>query len=173
MDEIIEEFKEESSQLVQNLIEILENAEDNPGSSEKLEEYGQKVDRIMGSAKTMVMTSDEPGEFEMIGQYAELCKSIGYKGSQIQNNESLYNVTVGLLFDATESLEGLINKIGQKSSFSKDEVMSQPFLERLKWLSTQFDDSYRSSLKLGSEEAGPEKVQIKSIDDILESFFKS
>ncbi|NQZ00651.1 MAG: hypothetical protein HRT45_08285 [Bdellovibrionales bacterium] len=176
MDEIVEEFKEESRSLVQDLMEILESVEDDPEQNKGLEEFGQKVDRIMGSAKTMVMTCEvesEAAEYELIGQYSELCKSIGYKGSQISGNQDLVNITVGLLFDATETLEKLIELVGTDKSLQRDEVLSGPFLERLKWLSTQFSDDLRGSLALEKTEDSPKQEDFKSIDEVLDKFFKS
>lgn len=176
MDEIVQEFKDESLTLVEDLIKVLEAVEDDPSSSPQLEEFGQKVDRIMGSSKTMEMAVEDSGRYALIGNYAELCKSLGYKGSQIENNESLVNVTVGLLFDATETLQTLIESVDAQSTPELEEVFSAPFLERLKWLSEQFGDEYRASLALdkGSENkpGQNDSVKFKSIDEVLDNFFK-
>jgi hypothetical protein len=144
-----------------------------PTQNQPLEEFGQKVDRIMGSAKTMEMTCDNPDEFEMIGRYAELCKVIGYKGSQIDNNAELVNVTVGLLFDATETLEKLIEMVGKDHTMERGQVISEPFLERLKWLSTQFSDDLRSSLALDKSPSTGSSQGFNSIDEVLDKFFKA
>ena len=77
------------------------------------------------------------------------------------------------MFDATETLEKLIELVGTDKSLQRDEVLSGPFLERLKWLSTQFSDDLRGSLALEKTEDSPKQEDFKSIDEVLDKFFKS
>ena len=56
-----EGFKEESLELIEELLEILESVEEDITQNERLEEYGQIVDRIMGAAKSFA--ASEPMRF--------------------------------------------------------------------------------------------------------------
>lgn len=148
MDEILREFKSESMELVQQLLAILEEAEEDSSKVKTLDTYGQLVDRVMGGSKILDLQTPGSKAMSLIVTYSELCKALGYKGSQIQNNENLYFVTIGLLFDATEMLEKLVQSIGESESLSSDDVINQHFIDRLKWLDEQFDETFRSSLAL-------------------------
>ncbi|MCB0408332.1 MAG: hypothetical protein KDD34_09020 [Bdellovibrionales bacterium] len=173
MDEIIKEFKSESEGLVQHLLAILEEAEGDFSKVRSLDTYGQIVDRIMGSSQTIAVMNPDQTTVATIGKYAELCKSIGYMGSQIQNNIELYNVTVGILLDGTEMLEQMLNSLDDKNNKTVDDFMTDRFLERLVWLAGQFDGSYRASLST-EKRSDSEMVGSQSeIDALIAHFSKA
>lgn len=154
MDEILVEFKEESSELVEKLIDILDQAEDDYSQRSQLEEYGQIVDRIMGGAKSMEMALDTGVEgLDKIGKYADLCKAVGYKASQVDDNEQFYNVVVALLQDATEMLEEMIDALGTSKQKDVKDLLSNTFLDRLHWISGQFKEGLRASVATNAEKA--------------------
>ena len=164
MDELISEFQSESKTLIGQLIELLESIESDYSQYKRLEEYGNIVDRIMGAAKTMAEAM--PGlknSLDSIGQYSELCKTVSYKGSQVSNNESLYNVVVALLLDATEMLQDMVTNIGDHALVDVKKVLSKTFLDRLRWISQQFDENLRSSVDI------KQKTNQASIEDLLKS----
>lgn len=150
MSEMISEFKTESKSLMTQMTDILEDLEGDFSKKQKLEDYGQLVDRIMGGAKSLVLIlDDEPIEkekMERAGQYAELCKMVGYKGSQIENNPEFYNIVVALLLDATETLDRLIDNLGNNKKSELKEVVTNTFLDRLKWVSQHFPSHVRGSV---------------------------
>lgn len=164
MDEIISEFQSESKELVGQLIEVLETIEGHYSRYKELEGYGQMVDRIMGAAKSLAL---EPGDYkdtmEMIGRYAELCKIVSYKASQVGNNESLFNVVVALLLDATEALQEMILGLSKSSKINMKEVLTKTFLDRLRWVSEQFDANLRSSVGVAKT------MSQNDIDQVLKS----
>lgn len=175
MDEIIEEFKSESHELVQHLLSILEEAEDDFTKVRSLDTYGQIVDRIMGGAKTIAVTDPSLTTVEAIGKYSELCKAIGYKGSQIKDNVQLYNVTVGVLLDGTEMLDEMLDGMVVGNEKSVDDFMTSHFLERLTWLAGQFGDEYRSSVEIRSDKKDDKKEMIGSqseVDALIAHFSK-
>ena len=53
MREIVDEFCNESGELLEHLRDTLDKFEDDPESPKLLEEFGQTVDRIMGASKTL------------------------------------------------------------------------------------------------------------------------
>ncbi len=171
MDEIIKEFKSESHELVQHMLAILEEAEEDFTKVQSLDTYGQLVDRIMGGAKTIAISDPQLTTMEAIGKYSELCKAIGYKGSQITDNEQLYNVTVGVLLDGTEVLDEMINSLRGGSEKSVDDFMTGHFLERLTWLANQFGDEYRASVDIEKKDTNQTMIGSQSEVDALIAHF--
>ncbi len=169
MEDILQEFKDESSELVDQILEILEEAEESYANRKKLEEFGQIVDRIMGGAQSMAMATSNP-LLDQIGKYAQLCKTVGYKGSQIDNDEAFYTVIVAFLLDATEMLQQLIDVVGTGKETSVKEVLSLTFLDRLQWIAQKFDNNIRGSVATSADKKEDKKKQSQEdIDALLKS----
>ncbi len=163
-DPIVEDFITESKNILVDLNEALEHAEGGGKYSSHLETYGQMVDRILGGAKTLAMTM-EGGHptIEKIGDYAGICKAVGYKASQIKNNEGFYSVCVALLMDATEILEEMLNMLESDQPINAKDVISKTLIERLKWVSSKFSAEYRESVAVKRQP----KMNQDEIDSLL------
>ncbi|MEQ1665459.1 MAG: hypothetical protein ABL927_08805 [Bdellovibrionales bacterium] len=159
MDEMLALFKEESTSLISELIELLEEIEGDPKQHQRLEQYGQIVDRIMGVSKTISL-SVQNSTLTQIAVYADLCKVLGYQGSQISNNDSFYTTVVAFLFDATEMLENMTNALGTSEEKNLKEFLSSTFLDRLKWISSQFPKNIRTTVGV---EGAPADAKIQNI----------
>tara|TARA_B100000749_G_scaffold280875_1_gene279594 strand:+ start:44043 stop:44567 length:525 start_codon:yes stop_codon:yes gene_type:complete len=168
MDEIIEEFKLESIGLVEELMDILDDIEGQFEDRNQLENYGQVVDRIMGGAKSLAMSLEESGHLEQVGNYAELCKLVGYKAAQIEENEQFYDIVHGLLFDATEMLMLMVRTYNTDSEKDIKELLSTTFLDRLKWVNGHFGENVRGTLKIDSETSQATKSQA-DIDALMKN----
>lgn len=156
MKEVVDEFCEESIQLFNELEEILEEFEDDTTQTEKLEQFGQIIDRVMGSAKTI--GADE------IATFCELGKAIGYKSSQVSDT-ALLEVVCAIMFDSLELLKKMIIQIKEGKSSSFEATSSAAFVTRLKWLKDKFNDIERSSCA-----ADPDaNLSQTSIDDLMNS----
>lgn len=165
--EILKEFQLESQALTEQMLEILESIEGDFSQVKRLEEYGQTVDRIMGGAKSLAMsTTNAEHAIHKIGDYSALCKAVGYKASQIKNNSGFYDICVALLLDATELLEEMINSITENKPKEVKQLLSKTFLDRLRWVSNQFSAEYRASVEV-KENNAPKKLGQSEIDDIL------
>ena len=163
--EILKEFQSESKNLIQQLIEILEACEGDFSQAKRLENYGQTVDRIMGGAKSLAIEIQRPeGYVAKIGDYSALCKAVGYKASQIKDNEQFFEVCVALLFDATEMLLEMVDNLFEIQPNFK-ELFSSTFLDRLKWVSSKFGEEYRSSVDIKKPESN--KLNQDEIDKLL------
>lgn len=163
--EIVEDFVSESKTLIEELIELLENIEGDPTQVKKLADYGNNVDRIMGGAKSLALMAPPDHALHMISDYSALCKAVGYKASQLKNNESFYNTCVAILLDATETLETLLERIHTPSATLK-ETIPQAFIDRLRWVSNQFSAEFRESVdSTGTVNDG--KLAQTEIDDLL------
>ncbi len=166
--EILREFQLESKNLISQLMTILYQCEGNFSQVKSLEAYGQTVDRIMGGAMSLAVTlsSITPEHFiHKVSDYAALCKAVGYKASQIKENEQFYEIAVAFLLDATEMLAELIDKILEVKTSQFKELFSKTFLDRLKWISAQFGAEYRASVDVHKNK--PKKMTQDEIDSLM------
>ncbi|UOF02151.1 hypothetical protein [Bdellovibrio reynosensis] len=159
---IVEDFVDESKTLIPEMLDLLESIEGDFTQVLKLADYGNLVDRIMGGAKSLALMASEDHALHMIADYSAVCKAVGYKASQITANKQFFNVCVGLLLDATETLEVLLENINQSTSELKQNI-PEAFIERLRWVSSQFSEEYKSSVGAGSSQ----KMAQTDIDDLL------
>ncbi|KHD87902.1 MAG: hypothetical protein OM95_11540 [Bdellovibrio sp. ArHS] len=161
--EIVEDFVGESKTLIEELLDLLESIEGDFSQVTKLADYGNNVDRIMGGAKSLAMMVPSDHPLHMISDYAALCKAVGYKASQITDNEQFFDVCVALLLDATETLETLLENIFEDGKTVREKI-PPAFIERLRWVSNQFSEEYSMSVGTGMAE---KKLKQTEIDDLL------
>jgi hypothetical protein len=152
MDEILVEFVGETKSLVEDMTAALEVVEEDPTKVQELERFGQVIDRIMGGAKTIALDFPAIHPIHTLANFAELCKVIGYKASQVHNNSHLITVVVSFLFDATETIEELLRNIEANDVHRMNSVVTATFLDRLKWLTQSFDESLRATVATSSQE---------------------
>jgi len=162
--DIVEGFQTEAKQILNELtlvVEFLENVSTEfPGK--KLAEFAQKIDRIMGTAKTLEMDSpDHPGLIR-IGKLAELCKSLGYSASQLKKPEivplfaAFWADTLDVVSELIESLED------ERKTKTISERFSLVLQKRLTWLSEKINE-------LAKKSGGTGLAQL-DIDSILKEF---
>lgn len=156
---ILDDFIAESLVLVTECIELLESIEDDPSEVVKLADFANRIDRVMGGAKSIALMAPADHALHLIGDYCAICKSVAYQGAQIQNNDQLYKVVVALLLDATEMTEILFEKVDSSVTELKKKF-SITFLERLKWISVQYDELHK-------KKSGGDKLKQNEIDELL------
>lgn len=161
--EIVEDFVLESKTLIEESIDLLEGIEGDFSRVQELARYGNNVDRIMGGAKNLALMADEHHSTHMISDYAALCKAVGYKASQIKDNEEFFNVCLALLLDATEMLEVLFAHIDDTVEVLR-KTIPEAFIERLRWVSQQFSADYAMSVSAGKAE---KELKQSEIDNLL------
>lgn len=164
MKEIVDEFCDESDELLEQLKDILDEFEDDPTQSQLLEKYGQTVDRIMGAAKTLGLSD--------IGDLCQMGKIIGYKGSQAKE-QPLKEVTVGVLFDLSDLLEVLLTNI--RNGETEHDYNIAAFKDRLQWLASKFKHIERASCAFDEKEAnkGARKTTTAELDRLINQFGKA
>jgi chemotaxis protein histidine kinase CheA len=155
MAEIITEFCEESEGIYNELDGILESYEDEP-ESQKLEEFGQIIDRVMGAAKSV--------DAVQTGLYCDLGKSISYKASQSMD-QALLDIVIAVLFDTVEILQSMNKNIESTKEEKVSGINLEAFGSRLRWLADKFKDIQRSSVAIAPQEKKLEDQ--KSIDQLL------
>jgi hypothetical protein len=89
---------------------------------------------------------------------------VGYRGSQIENNLGFSKTVIGLLYDMTEILQTMVERAGTTKSFDLTSPVFLTVLDRLKWVSDQFQSGTRSSLNIGFR---PSKSGLEEIDSLL------
>lgn len=156
---IIKDFTEESLILVDQCIELLESIENDPSEVEKLKDFANRIDRVMGGAKSLALMAPPEHPLNLIGDYCAICKSVGYQGAEIQNNDQFYNIVVALLLDAVEMTKILFDRLDSNVTELK-KVFSTTFLERLKWISFQYDE-------LAKRRNDGQKMGQNEIDNLL------
>ena len=157
MKEIIVEFCDESLELLDELEACLEELEEDPTKTAKLEQFGQVIDLIMGAAKSI--GADE------IATFCDLGKAIGYKSSQIKD-VALLEVVAAILFDAHDLLGRMVDQLKTGNDNGLKSLNTQAFVTRLKWLQDKFKNIERSSVAYKNDK---EVLDQTSIDDLMSS----
>ncbi|MBT3586235.1 MAG: hypothetical protein HN509_15110 [Halobacteriovoraceae bacterium] len=157
MKDIVDDFVNESKQLLDQLEETLEALEEDPNKT-GLETFGQTIDRIMGAAKSIGANK--------IGMYCELGKIIGYKSSQADGPE-LIKLVVPILFDSVEILQGMLDSVSKGKGEVLTEINTEAFGTRLKWLADKFNDIERSSVALESGAVSNKVTGNKELNSLL------
>lgn len=166
MNEQISNFREESEKWIDEALELLENAEESAdlkiSDESLLEEYVQKIDQVVAGAKSLYASQKVPA-LEEISKFTELCKIVGYKGSQIDTQEDLYPLVVAFLLDATEIVAKLIANLEKDQPRALDEIASKTFLDRLKWISEKFEADLSDAPDLDADESAKAHGEIDAI----------
>jgi chemotaxis protein histidine kinase CheA len=139
MDEIVQEFCQESRLILSELDPLLQGLELNPSDFKSLEVFGQKVDRIMGAAKSL--------EFNQMGIISEFCKTISYKSAQSKNTD-LVTIVVAFLFEAVEILEEMFKNLEQNKPGELDPSTIKTIISRLEFISGRLTHIQRASVAI-------------------------
>ena len=133
--DILHHFKTEAFTLfaeLEDLVEDLEEHDEYP--IEQLEEYAQKIDRIMGSAQTIHENDAEIPFVDSIAMICQLCKKIGYSAKN-NPNPGLLPIYSAFLTDCLEVLEELTEHIDQPEKLQDQTAyFSRTLQKRLEWL---------------------------------------
>jgi hypothetical protein len=142
-DELVQEFCQDAKAILAELSPIIESLEFHSPVSGQLEAYGQKVDRIMGAAKSL--------GYESIGSISELCKAVSYKASQ-SKDPHLVRIVTGVLAEATEGLTILVETLEASGSEPGKDPQVIALHSRLNFLQTKLADIQRSSVAVSDPE---------------------
>ncbi|MEK6578454.1 MAG: hypothetical protein AABZ55_04445 [Bdellovibrionota bacterium] len=135
-DSILEIFKVESLKLIGELngvVKVLENSHQ-IFPSELLEEFSQKIDRIMGTAQVINELNPKHLGLKRIGTIAELCKKIGY-GAVEKKDVALLPIFAAFWADTLEVIGELLNALENEKATEKiSREFSEVVQSRLEWL---------------------------------------
>lgn len=162
---ILAEFQSESKKLLQQMKIILEDCGTGAAPALRLEDYGNLVDRIMGGAKSIaVALSVQVHPIHKVSDYADVCKVVGYKTSQIKDHDAFFEICIALLLDATEVLEELILGLMTMKPEDVNSLITQKILDRLRWVAGKFGEDGQVG-RASKDRKG--KLNQKNIDDLL------
>jgi hypothetical protein len=135
--EILQDFGTESKGLLDELETVVEALEDHGGTTfptEKLKEFSQKIDRIMGAAKTLLtMAPGHPG-ISYLARVSEMCKTMGYQAAALQR-APLIPIFAGFWAETIESMRDVLTEFDEGSDGrSVVEESSTRLQGRLGWL---------------------------------------
>lgn len=150
MADLMNEFKSESEDLVNQMIGILESCESGASGPVAMEDFGQLADRMMGGARQLVSNlGGDHSSLTSVAKFTQLCKLLGYKASQLGPTSALLPVSVGVLLDASEELRTMIVNLKEQDG-GGSAVVSTALLERLKWLNEQFGANIDGGVPMSS-----------------------
>lgn len=146
-NEILDLFLEESTALIHEMEEIVEKIEDSTSRfpRQELEDYSQRIDRMMGAAKIIALEYSNTGKshpgLERIARISELCKALGYKAASL-GNQALVPVFAAFFADAIDVIKGLMTHLENLEESEKQaKAFSSTLEKRLEWLVTKIGKS--------------------------------
>lgn len=169
--QILSQFIAESKSLVIEALGILEEVEADPRKLSRLLDYANRVDRIMGAAKSLATMVSEDHALHILGNYTGVCKAVGTRGAQIVvQKPQFFDVTISFLLDATDLIGDLMERIHEPASKLREEI-SDTFVDRLRWLSDLYreDSLVTTESRSRSSVASSVVVGSKSTDLIKEA----
>lgn len=137
--EIVDGFREEANQLMAELTAVIEQLEtpsvDFP--SALMAEFAQKIDRIMGAAKTISLMDPDHMGLVRIGSLAEICKRLGYQAAETKNPK-LVPIFAAFWADVIETIQGMLDTLGDATACAGIAKSFGGVLQkRLEWLAKQ------------------------------------
>ena len=158
--DIIQHFQVEAYKLFDELDDLVEDLEEHDAYPiEELEDFAQKIDRIMGSAETIHANDPEVAFVDSIAIICRLCKKIGYSAKN-NPNAALLPIYSAFWADCLEVLGELTKSIKSPQNLADQTAyFTRTLQKRLEWLLE----------KLKSENPEEEVVNQADIDALLKS----
>lgn len=135
--EILDDFRKESAQLLGELEKVVSDLEDNDGKEfpeEQLKEFSQKIDRIMGAAKTILVMDPGHEGISFLANISEMCKTMGYQAAALRKT-ALVPIFAGFWAETVETMLEILKHI-DASAPTRELIQSSSAViqKRLAWL---------------------------------------
>lgn len=135
--EILDQFRMETIGLIRELQKIAEHMQE-AGISEfpeaDLKEFAQKIDRVMGAAKSLDMISPGNAGLRLIGTLGDTCKTVGYQAAALQRH-SLTPFFADYCQLVLDLISKLVISLGDEAALTTLVETNVPKLQgKLKWL---------------------------------------
>ncbi len=164
--EILTDFQAEAKGLLDELTAVVETLEEagDEFPSAALEQFAQKIDRIMGAAQTLEQLEPGHAGLQRIGSIAQVCKRLGYKAAEYKT-AALVPLFAAFWADTIDVLVDLVDTLGNAEENKAKASAFAPVLQnRLTWLGERVQS-------LGKSSGADLKSQLE-IDKILAGFTK-
>lgn len=186
--EIIDNFKQETNELLVGLNDIIEELEDTLEEPDHefpeklLENFSQQIDRIMGAAATIAMMEPDHPAMTPITKLSELCKKMGYNAIAAKQSNAV-NLFAAFWADVVEILSKIVNSFEEEDKVRQIVEKETPFLQkRLEWLYAKIPklvydkdkaEEPATEQKAETKKAPEKKKQSQTeIDDFLKSLLR-
>lgn len=130
--DILGYFVEETSQLLQELsatVEAIEDSEEFPENG--LREFAQKIDRVMGAAKSL---GGQSAGVVFIARVSEACKTMGYQAAALKRS-NLIPIFAAFWAETIEILSEVVEQLADAEACAATvEKHSSRLQNRLAWL---------------------------------------
>ncbi len=157
--EIISSFKDEAKLILDDVKVTLENLEEEQGSfpKELLEEFGNKLDRLMGTAQTFSTMHPSYKPFDQIGKFSALCKATAYKASTLKSLK-LVPIFAAFWLDTVDIIEEILENLEDENKLKEVTKNYIPVLQkRLMWLAQQIINQSKAN------GGGPEMINVDGL----------
>ena len=167
--DILADFQAETKGLLEELEETVEKLETqvNVFPSAELEQFAQRIDRVMGAAQTLNQFDPNHLGLKRIGAIAQLCKKLGYTASQLKM-PGLVPLFAAFWADTLEVLGELVDACADEAKTKQlTDSFSSVLQNRLTWLS----EKVQKMAPAGTSGGAPLSAQL-DVDQLLASFGK-
>jgi hypothetical protein len=167
--DILADFQAETKGLLAELEDVVEKLEEQVTvfPAGELEQFAQRIDRIMGAAQTLAQFDASHQGLKRIGGIAQLCKKLGYTASQLKL-PALVPIFAGFWADTLEVLGELVDAVGDEAKTKQlTDSFSSVLQNRLTWLSEKVQKLAPAGISAGA----PLSAQL-DVDQLLANFGK-
>ena len=135
--EILNDFRAESFGLMDELEEVVGGLEDSGEGKfpeAQLKNFSQKIDRIMGAAKTLLTLAPAHQGITFLANVSEMCKTMGYQAAALQR-QALVPIFAGFWAETVEVMREVLEKLDSEEKTKVTIATRSALLEkRLAWL---------------------------------------
>ena len=134
---LLDDFTSESKDIISSLQNLIGELETGTRSSTEFAQFAQRIDGIMGCAKTLGIDGLPGIEIPLaaVGNLSEGCKSVGYKASQIKD-PGLSRLVASFFAEALELLDEAIDDL-RNGTAEVDSELALKIRDRINWIGTQ------------------------------------
>ncbi len=134
---LLDDFTSESKDIISTLQNLIGELESGTRNSAEFAHFAQRIDGIMGCAKTLGIDGLPGIEIPLaaVGNLSEGCKSVGYKASQIKD-PGLSRLVASFFAEALELLDEAIDDL-RNGTAEVDSDHALKIRDRINWIGTQ------------------------------------
>lgn len=135
-EDIIRDFQSESRVVLGELQIVVAKLDDAAPAEvpQLLSDFAQKIDRIMGAAKTLSMMDPSHMGLTLLSKLSETCKSLGYKAAA-KNDPALTPHLAAFWEEVLEVVEALLDKVNDPAASNQIATeQGKTVVGRLDWI---------------------------------------
>ena len=142
-DEILRNYLSESLDVINQALKVLNDMESNFSQIEDFKIYANLVDRVMGTTQSLILMVENNERLQLVSDYTTLFKVVANLSLKLNIPESLYNIVVALLIDATETLDQILQNFNKSHNDIK-KLIQPEFLDRVRLVKSKLSPQQNS-----------------------------